>query len=76
MISLVTVMEDGDQVEAMTVGNDGFTGIPVFHGVETTKNKVCGQISGTARRLTVKDHRTALRALAAHVTGQGGPRQL
>jgi len=57
VISLVTVMEDGDQVEAMTVGNDGFTGIPVFHGVEATKIKVCGQISGTARRLTAKDFR-------------------
>ena len=65
VISLVTVMEDGDQVEAMTVGNDGFTGIPVFHGVETTKNKVCGQISGTARRLTARDFRD----LAQECTG-------
>jgi hypothetical protein len=39
VISLVTVMEDGDQVEAMTVGNDGFAEIPVFHGVETTPNR-------------------------------------
>ena len=50
VISLVTVMEDGDQVEAMTVGNDGFSGIPVFHEVETAKHKACGQISGVALR--------------------------
>ncbi len=55
VISLVTVMEDGDQVEAMTIGNDGFSGIPVFHEVETSKLKGCGQITGTALRLTVRD---------------------
>ena len=60
VISLVTVMEDGDQVEAMTIGNDGFSGIPVFHEVETTKQKGCGQISGTALRIGAKDfHRLA-----------------
>jgi len=55
VISLVTVMEDGDQVEAMTVGNDGFSGIPVFHEVETSKHKGCGQITGTALRLAAGD---------------------
>jgi CRP-like cAMP-binding protein len=57
VISLVTVMEDGDQVEAMTVGNDGFAEIPLFHGVETTPNRGCGQISGIASRITVEDFR-------------------
>ncbi len=57
VVSLVTVMEDGDQVEAMTIGNDGFSGIPIFHGVETSKHKGCGQISGTSRRVTAKDFR-------------------
>jgi hypothetical protein len=64
VISLVTVMEDGDQVEAMTVGNDGFSGIPVFHGVETTKHRVCGQISGRARRLMAKDFRDLVQECA------------
>ena len=57
VISLVTVMEDGDQVEAMTVGSDGFSEIPVFHGVETSRNKAVGQISGVAHRQSVKDFR-------------------
>ncbi len=57
VISLVTVMRDGDQVEAMTVGNDGFSGIPVFHGVETSPNRGIGQITGTARRVSVADFR-------------------
>jgi hypothetical protein len=57
VISLVTMMEDGDQVEAMTVGNDGFSGIPVFHGIDTSPNRGIGQITGTARRLSVGDFR-------------------
>jgi Crp-like helix-turn-helix protein len=61
VISLVTVMKDGDQVEAMTVGNDGFSGIPVFHGVESSPNRGCGQITGAARRLTVRDFRDLVR---------------
>ena len=63
IISLVTVMDDGDQVEAMTVGNDGFSGIPVFHEVETSKQKGCGQISGTALRIGVKDFQHLAREL-------------
>src|ERR1700694_2378790 len=55
VISLVTMLEDGDQVEAMTIGNDGFSGIPVFHEVETSQHKGCGQITGTALRLTARD---------------------
>lgn len=57
VISLVTMMADGDQVEAMTVGNDGFSGIPVFHGVETSPNRGIGQITGLARRLSVESFR-------------------
>jgi len=57
VISLVTVLEHGDQVEAMTVGNDGFSEIPIFHGVDNSKNRGIGQITGAARRLLVKDFR-------------------
>jgi Crp-like helix-turn-helix domain len=63
VISLVTVMEDGDQVEAMTVGNDGFSAIPVFHEVETSKHKGCGQITGTALRIAAKDFHDLAREL-------------
>jgi CRP-like cAMP-binding protein len=58
VISLVTVMQDGDQVEAMTVGNDGFAEIPIFHRVETSPNRGCGQITGVASRIAVKDFRS------------------
>ena len=55
VISLVTEMEDGDQVEAMTVGSDGFAGIAVFHGVPASRLKAIGQISGEARRMSTAD---------------------
>lgn len=57
VISLVTELQDGDQVEAMTVGNDGFTGIAVFHGLSSSMLKGIGQISGEARRVPVQDFR-------------------
>jgi CRP-like cAMP-binding protein len=55
VISLVTVLEDGDQVEAMTVGNDGFTGIAIFHGLSSSMLKGIGQITGNSRRITAAD---------------------
>jgi hypothetical protein len=63
VISLVTVMDDGDQVEAMTVGNDGFAGVPVFHEVETSRHKGCGQITGTALRIKAKEFHDLARQL-------------
>lgn len=57
VISLVTELQDGDQVEAMTVGNDGFTGIAVFHGLASSMLKGIGQITGEARRIAVEDFR-------------------
>ncbi len=55
VISLVTEMEDGNAVEAMTVGNDGFVGLAVFHGIPTSRLKAIGQISGEARRVAKVD---------------------
>ena len=55
VISLVTEMEDGDSVEAMTVGSDGFAGMAVFHGAPSSRLKAIGQITGAARRLSAED---------------------
>jgi CRP-like cAMP-binding protein len=61
VISLVTELEDGDSVEAMTVGNDGFVGMEVFHGVASSRLKAIGQISGGARRIATDDFRELIR---------------
>lgn len=61
VISLVTEMTDGDSVEAMTVGNDGFVGLAVYHEVRSSWLKAIGQISGEARRVATKDFQDLLR---------------
>jgi CRP-like cAMP-binding protein len=65
VISLVTEMTDGDSVEAMTVGNDGFVGMAVFHEVPTSWLKGIGQISGEARRVATTDFRQLTQAIPA-----------
>jgi hypothetical protein len=60
IISLVTQMNDGSGVEAMTIGYDGFAGLAVFHGLDSTQCLACGQISGKARRLSTANFRSLL----------------
>ena len=55
VISLITELADGNAVEAMTVGSDGFTGLAVFHCVPSSRLKAIGQISGEASRISSKD---------------------
>jgi CRP-like cAMP-binding protein len=57
VISLVTVLEDGNQVEAMTVGNDGYAAIATFHGVPSLMVEGCGQITGYSQRIAAEDFR-------------------
>jgi len=46
MCSLVTVLKDGTSLEAMTVGREGFVGLPLFHGVKTHRTKGMCQMEG------------------------------
>jgi CRP-like cAMP-binding protein len=62
VISLVTEMSDGDAVEAMTIGNDGFVGLAVFHEVPSSWLKGIGQITGEARRVSIDDFRELARS--------------
>jgi hypothetical protein len=55
VISLVTDLNDGDKVEAMTVGNDGFVGMAVFNGLPASKLTAIGQITGNSRRMASED---------------------
>jgi hypothetical protein len=48
-------LEEGGGVEAMTVGNDGFTPLAAFNNVDSTNVTGCGQITGTARRISGDD---------------------
>jgi CRP-like cAMP-binding protein len=51
MISLVTELKDGTSLESMTVGCEGFAGLPVFHGVPTAHTLAMCQIKGSFLRL-------------------------
>jgi CRP-like cAMP-binding protein len=54
MASLVTVLEDDTMVEAMTVGREGFVGLPVFHGLSNAGYKGMCQIEGQFLRMRSK----------------------
>ncbi len=51
MISLVTELKDGTSLESMTVGCEGFAGLPLFHGVPTAHTLAMCQIKGAFLRL-------------------------
>lgn len=54
VISLVTVLKDGAGVEALTVGKDGMSGLPILHGIRTSYNRVIGQVPGLSRRAPLR----------------------
>jgi cAMP-binding proteins - catabolite gene activator and regulatory subunit of cAMP-dependent protein kinases len=60
VVSLVTVLRNGDQVEAMTSGKEGFVGLAIFHGIKSSALRGIVQISGSAKRMSVADFRRCL----------------
>jgi CRP-like cAMP-binding protein len=53
MISLTVLMEDGKEVEAGTVGNEGMIGLPIVHGLDFSPSKAISQISGEGLSIPV-----------------------
>lgn len=60
IISVITVMEDGDQVESRTIGREGGFGLLHALGSDFSLEKVIVQVSGSAWRISTE----ALRAAA------------
>ena len=60
MISLVTELKDGTSLESMTVGCEGFAGLPLFHGVTTTRTLAMCQIKGEFLRLSAESFSSLL----------------
>ena len=54
VISLVTLLDEGS-IEAITIGNDGFVGLPIFHGPGSTVTRAGCQMPGRSWRLTSAD---------------------
>jgi len=55
MASLVIVLENGTTVEAMTVGCEGFIGVPLINGVTTERYKGICQVEGIFLALSARD---------------------
>lgn len=53
VISIVTVLDTGP-IEAITIGNDGFAGLPVFHGPGETVTRAVCQMPGESWRLSTQ----------------------
>jgi CRP-like cAMP-binding protein len=61
MISLTVLMENGKEVEAGTIGNEGMVGLSVAHGLGFSPTKAISQISGEGLRIPVAAFLTALK---------------
>jgi CRP-like cAMP-binding protein len=54
VISLLTVMEDGESVEVATIGNEGMVGLKLFCGISSDSAKAITQSPGLAYRMSVE----------------------
>src|SRR3990172_4143987 len=51
VISMLTVLEDGNAIEIATVGNEGMTDISVYLGFEDSDARLLAQVPGNALRM-------------------------
>ena len=71
MISLVTVLENGSTIESATVGNEGISGLSLFHGLSSSTSRALVQMDGDALRMKAADFKTALQHHPSLVTAIG-----
>jgi CRP-like cAMP-binding protein len=63
MISIVTLLDNGDIIEAATVGREGVVGLPLFLGLATVNTTAICQMSGRAQRMSTPDFRHAIQSV-------------
>lgn len=61
VLSVLTVMRNGEQVESVTIGYEGMCGLPLVLGSETSLSNVVAQVAETAVRIDAAAFRAALR---------------
>jgi CRP-like cAMP-binding protein len=61
VVSILGAMDDGTPVEVATIGPEGFVGLPVFLGAESTPARALVQIPGRALRMDAKTFRELAR---------------
>jgi CRP-like cAMP-binding protein len=57
--------EEGEMIEVATIGNEGFVGLPVFLGADSTPGLAIAQVPGEALRMTAEAFREAVARDAA-----------
>ena len=62
MISLVTLLEDGRQVESGTIGHEGLVGLSVVLGVGFSTHRVMCQVPSESLRMPISPFMEALKA--------------
>ena len=62
VISMMMEMKNGATIEIATVGNEGVLGIPAFLGIDVAVALGITQVSGEARRMSVKDFKEAAKS--------------
>ncbi len=55
VLSLMSVMEDGSQVELAMIGREGMVGLPLLLGVESVGQKITCQVDASAWRVKAQD---------------------
>ena len=65
VMSLITVLEDGTEIEAATIGNEGMIGIPLILAGNRMTSKVVCQIAGSAWRIPAEELTKALESHSA-----------
>ncbi|MFA6208506.1 MAG: Crp/Fnr family transcriptional regulator [Candidatus Obscuribacterales bacterium] len=55
VLSLMSVMEDGSNIELAMIGREGMIGLPLLLGVETVGQKVACQVDATVLRVKAQD---------------------
>src|SRR5262249_28184735 len=60
MISVVSIMRNGDSIEVGTIGTEGMAGLSIILGVETMPYRHTVQVAGRARRMNAHGLATAL----------------
>jgi CRP-like cAMP-binding protein len=60
VVSLIVPLQDDVSVEASTIGREGFLGVPVLLGGESTSTRAIAQVSGMASRLPASVFRRAI----------------
>ncbi|BAZ13703.1 cyclic nucleotide-binding protein [Calothrix sp. NIES-4071] len=51
VVSMLTLMENGEAIEVATVGNEGMVGLPIFLGANTMPGEAFSQVPGSAMQM-------------------------